>query len=310
MNAVEFGSGTPSVHEYPKGMQIGPRPVWLDDGLSAGGTIIADDQWFLSFEKNTEHAVKFSSVLVDAFADREHHTVEEPFLELFRLAGFEENERTACLKALDIMKRSKDPFHSAMHPSRMASDFLKFVNRFPMILEQQQIKAVVIAISTHDLARSLQPPSFLGAVDGYFNEKKHAAPVAKKFLLRNGFDEERDKKLLDDVLTAVHEHTLADTFDRKSKVSQWLYGLDCLDLVSKGRLQEMGIFLKALSEYKVFKVAMRMVQKSLLSIAQDFTLYEHHFAQEYGRRLRPAKQVINTMHVEFELLGSIPFPTI
>jgi hypothetical protein len=208
---------------------------------------------------------------------------------------------------MGAMEQSKDPFHRETHPGRMAHDLLKFIRKDPSLLQSMNMQALVMAIPLHDLSRALQPPTLYGAVYGLVTEKKYAAPVAREFMMKHGMSEQKDSELMSDVLLAIDEHTLANTFDRKSPVSQWLYGLDCLDVLSRGRLEELDEYAKKLAEYWLFRPVMMWYKNWFIGVAKEFKYYGSLIEKEAAKRKPNAIEHLRKLQKKFRIPGKLKF---
>ncbi len=252
-------------------------------------------------------AIRFSSTVIESLSEKKKRDIYPSFEELFSLTRMPKRYRDLVLAAMKQMEVSKDPFHSAAHPGRMAHDLLKFIRKDLALLHSMNIQALIIAIPLHDLSRALQPPTLYGAVYGLVTEKKYAAPVAREFMLKHGISEQTDRELMADVLLAIDEHTLANTFDRKSPVSQWLYGLDCLDVLSRGRLEELDEYAKKLAEYWLFRPVMMWYKNWFIGVAKEFRYYGTLIEKEAAKRTPHAIDHLRRMQKKFRIPGKLKF---
>lgn len=254
-----------------------------------------------------ESAVRFSGAVIESLSEKKKHDSYEPFVQLFGLTRMPKRFQTVAIAAMGAMEKSKDPFHRETHPGRMAHDLLKFIRKDPSLLQIMNMQALVIAIPLHDLSRALQPPTLYGAVYGLVTEKKYAAPVARDFMLKHGMSEQKDRELFADVLLAIDEHTLANTFDRKSPVSQWLYGLDCLDVLSRGRLEELDEYAKKLAEYWLFRPVMMWYKNWFIGVAKEFKYYGSLIEKEAAKRKPDAIDQLRRLQKKFRIPGKLKF---
>lgn len=265
------------------------------------------EQFLKTLPKSVESAVSFSRTVVESLSERKKKNVRAPFDALFSLTHMPMRYRKLALAAVEQMAQSKDPFHKGTHPARMAQDLLTFIRKDPKLLTVMNMQALVLAIPLHDLSRALQPPTLYGAVYGLVTEKKYAAPVARDFMLRHGMSEQKDGELMDDVLLAIDEHTLANTFDRKSVVSQWLYGLDCLDVLSRGRLEELDVYAKMLAEYWLFRPVMMWYKNWFIDVAKEFRYYGSLIEKEAKKRTPEAMKHLQRLKEKMRIPGKLKF---
>ncbi len=253
-------------------------------------------------------AVQFSSTVIASIADKDgKRDAYTPFSQLFALTNMPKRYQGIALAAMEQMERSKDPFHKESHPGRMASDLVKFIEKDPSLLTKINMQALVLAIPLHDLSRAMQQPTLYGALYGLVTEKKYAAPVARAFMESHGMSMDRDSDTMEIVLTAIDEHTLANTFDRKSLVSQWLYGLDCLDVLSRGRLEELDMYTKKLAEYWLFRPAMMWYKNSFITIAKEFRYYIAQIEKEAAKRTPQAIEHLKKLQKKMRIPGKLKF---
>lgn len=252
-------------------------------------------------------AVRFSHTVIESISEKKKQEAYEPFSELFALTSMPNKYQQVVIAALESMALSKDPFHMETHPGRMAHDLVKFIHTDPNILHIMDMQSLVIAISLHDLSRALQPPTLYGAIYGLITEKQYAAPVAKEFMLSHGLTEEKDGSLMKRVLTAIDEHTLANTFDRKSLESQWLYGLDCLDVLSRGRLEELDRYAKLLAEYWLFRPVMMWYKNWFIGVAKEFKYYGSLIEKEAKKRTPEAIEHLRRLQKRMKIPGKLKF---
>lgn len=257
--------------------------------------------------KTIQDAVRFSGTVLESITDKKIKDAYAPFEQLFALTQMPARLQTICVEALRAMQQSKDPFHTETHPGRMAHDLLKFIHTDPNLLLIMDMQSLVIAISLHDLSRALQPPTLYGAIYGLITEKQCAAPIAREFMLTHGLDEKKDGPLMARVLMAIDEHTLANTFDRKSLESQWLYGLDCLDVLSRGRLEELDVYAKMLAEYWLFRPAMMWYKNWFIGVAKEFKYYGLLIEKEAKKRTPQAIEHLRKLQKRMRIPGKLKF---
>ncbi len=257
--------------------------------------------------KAVESAVTFSKTIIESIADRKKRDKYGPFSELFAITQMPVRYQQIVLDAMAQMETSKDPFHGASHPARMAHDLLRFIKNDPSLISIMDMQALILAIPLHDLSRAQQQPTLYGAIYGMVTEKKYAVSVAREFLLTHGMDQPEDKECMERVLVAVNEHTLANTFDRKSLESQWLYGLDCLDVLSQGRLEELDRYAKKLAEYWLFRPAMMWYKNSFVAIAKEFRYYGELIEKEAKKRQPKAIEHLQKLQKKMKIPGKLKF---
>ena len=245
--------------------------------------------------------------ILEAVVDSHKPHNLEPFERLFAITNMPKKYRDVVLAALTEMEHSKDPIHTVAHPARMAHDLLKFLKKDPKALDRNDLRALTLAIPLHDLSRVQQPPTLYGALYGLVTEKQFAAKVARSFMEAHGMNESEDGELFNAVLTAVDEHTLANTFDRKSPVSQWLYGLDCLDVLSRARIIEMDAYAKALAQSWFFKPIVMWYKNSFLAIAKEFKYYQSVIEKEAKKRQPGAIAQLDKLKKKFGIPGKLKF---
>lgn len=251
--------------------------------------------------------VRFSAAILESISDKKIRDAYAPFVELFTLVRMPTRYQQVCIDALLAMQASKDPFHTHTHPGRMAQDLLKFLHTDPNLHRSMDIPALVLAIALHDLSRAMQPPTLYGAVYGLVTEKKYAASVAKAFMLSHGMNDAKDGVIMKKVLTAVDEHTLANAFDRKSLESQWLYGLDCLDVLSRGRLEELDVYAKMLAGYWLFRPVMMWYKNWFIGVAKEFKYYGSLIEKEAKRRTPKAIEHLRELQKRMRIPGKLKF---
>jgi hypothetical protein len=252
-------------------------------------------------------AIRFSQTILQSLSEKKIRNAYAPFIQLFTLTHMPVRYQKLAIAAMKQMETSKDPFHMATHPGRMAADLLKFIQKDPSLVKALNMRALVLAIPLHDLSRALQPPTLYGAIYGLVTEKKYAAPVALDFMRKNGINEKQDAAMIQDILIAIDEHTLANTFDRKSPVSQWLYGLDCLDVLSRGRLEELDEYAKKLAEYWLFKPAMMWYKNWFIGVAKEFKYYTSLIEKEAAKRKPGAIAHLRKLQKKMGIPGKLKF---
>ncbi len=245
--------------------------------------------------------------ILESVSDTKKKLNPSPFESLFSISAMPSRYRAIVHAAMELMTRSKDPFHKETHPARMAHDLLTFYTKDPTILSVEDLRALIVAIPLHDLSRALQPPTLYGAVYGLVTEKQNAANVARECMEKNGMSESKDGEFFQKVITAIDEHTLANTFDRKSHVSQWLYGLDCLDLFSRGRLHELDEYAKFLAEYWFFRPVMMWYKNWFIGVAKEFKFYQSVIEKEAKKRKPAAMKHLQKLKEKLGIPGRLKF---
>ena len=257
--------------------------------------------------KVVQSVATLSETVVASLFDAKKNDINGSFKRLFALSDMPKKYQDVALAALSEMEHSKDPIHTVAHPGRMAYDLIKFLKKDPKALSTVDLRALTLAIPLHDLSRVQQPPTLYGALYGLVTEKQFAAKVARSFMEAHGMNESEDGELFNAVLTAVDEHTLANTFDRKSPVSQWLYGLDCLDVLSRARIIEMDAYAKALAQSWFFKPIVMWYKNSFLAIAKEFKFYQSVIEKEAKKRQPGAIAQLDKLKKKFGIPGKLKF---
>ncbi len=254
-----------------------------------------------------DSAVRFTGTVFSSLSESKKRDTYPAFEALFTKITMPKRYRALAIAALKQMELSKDPFHTQTHPGRMAHDLLKFLHTDPNLLNIMDIRALVLAIAMHDLSRAMQPPTLYGAIYGLITEKKYAAPVALEFMKSHGLTEDHDGVMMRKVLTAIDEHTLANSFDRQSLESQWLYGLDCLDVLSRGRLEELDVYAKMLAEYWLFRPVMMWYKNWFIGVAKEFRYYGALIEKEAKKRTPEAIEHLKKLQKRMRIPGKLKF---
>lgn len=257
--------------------------------------------------KSIQSLVTFSGTVIQSISEQKKLVSVDSFRRLFTITDMPARYQGIVLAAMKQMSQSKDPFHTDAHPGRMANDLLQFIKKDPALIKKIDMPALTMAIALHDLSRALQPPTLYGALYGLVTEKKYAAPVAERFMIEQGLNRAHDGDIMHTVLTAVDEHTLANTFDRKSPVSQWLYGLDCLDVLSRGRLSELDVYAKMLAEYWLFRPVMMWYKNWYVGVAKEFKYYASLIEKEAAKRKPAAIEHLKRLQKKMRIPGKLKF---
>ncbi len=232
-----------------------------------------------------EQTFLYADVALHSVLDRPDGDIYRPFFELFDLFDMDARDARLTIASLRLMERSKDPLHTAAHPSSMARDYLNFIDADPTIKTKTDGAIVTLGIAMHDLWWSLQRPTIAGVAFGYLYEGKYAPVIAKKMMLRHGYTEAADAEKMGKILTVIGEHTL--TTPKSSIESQWLYGLDCLELLQQRRMKDLEAYFRELSQSYLFRPAMYLFKEAMEAGAETFE-YEVEIMRAIAQERGPA----------------------